>query len=545
MKKNCFLKMLNVILVLFLILFGNVSINAQSRNQQVNSSEIRDYICIVNRHLHPNMERYLNSIIRGLIETGNEASDDLARAYEYYKRGGSGSGFVYLDSRGNNYILTNYHVIVGAHRLSVTFENENGIKREYRNLIVVGVDEAADLALLGFSNNERPFRRGIPLNRTQVRDDTTVRAAGYPGIPDKPTWNITRGSVANSRSWPIGREFWFIQHSADINPGNSGGPLLVEDRSSNLRYSVAGMNTFYIRGIHGAYYAIPTERIESFIQRSLNQTTIQTLENRLTAFMEVLKRSTTRDYVYEALSSFMSSTMINADPYGIVEETLGNNNTPSRLEEEIINNPVTGVAWAIALNQIEMPIFRKAQRPLAQRDSVPEVISITSNNMGGYTARLLVNGYPYRTEWSREYGTWKLDQFTEDDGEYNDYSDLATPHPLGKKVIYSLSSSRDYDWYEIYIPRAGALTIRTEGNIDTALLLCTDPTNNETINRTRLDGGNDDRDLGPGFNEVITTNVPAGTVYVRVRLASGNPGEYILFAGMDGSINNIPYTTGR
>jgi len=535
--------------ILVLVLFaGIIFINpVYAQIRPVNTNEIRDYICIVNRHLHPNMERYLNTAIRGLIDGADEDSDNHARRLEYHKRGGSGSGFVYLDRRGNNFILTNYHVIVGAYRLSVTFENDKEEKTVYSNLYVVNVDESADLALLGFPEGNKPFRKGIPLNTTTLRDDTVIRAAGYPGIPEKPVWNITRGTIVNNRSWPIGREYWFIQHDAAINPGNSGGPLLVEDRN-NLRYSVAGMNTFYIKGLQGANYSIPTERINAFIQRSLQQQQENeevSLRNRLNSFMELLQRSASSEYVYEPLSSYLSSTMINADPLNVVRNLNTDTAIPAlkKLNSEVVLNPVNGVPWAVALNQIEMPIYSKSRRPLAQKSNPPEIISVAPNNMGNYTARLLVFGYPYRTEWVREYGTWKLDEFIEDDGEYNDFEDLATVHPLGKKVIYSLSSERDYDWYIINIPRAGKLTIRTEGNLDTRMRLCTDPTNNDTIERTRIGDSNDDKDAGQNYNEMITENVRAGNVYVRIRNADTTTGDYILFAGMDGQIDNIPYAS--
>jgi len=537
----------SIFIILFFALSAVVPLYAQSRPQPINSNEIKDYICIVNRHLHPNMERYLSTIISALIDDADEAKDQLARKYEYYKRGGSGSGFVYLDRAGNNYILTNYHVIVGAYRLSATFEFESGVKRTFSNLSVVGVDEAADLAILGFPAGEKPFRKGIPLYGTQVRDDTVVRAAGYPGIPDKPTWNITRGTVSNRQSWPDGREYWFIQHTAAINPGNSGGPLLVEDRRSPLRYSVAGMNTFQLRGITDAFYAIPTERISSFINGNFQQQSDDetSLENRLTAFIGLLGKSISSNvYVFESLSSYLSSTMINANPLSIVPRILEIDSTNQKIKElknEVQESPINGVPWAVAFSQIEMPIFERSRNRLAQRQEQPEVIYRNTNNMGGYTIRFLICGYPYRTEWVKEYGTWKLDEFIEDDGEYNDYQDLATQHPLNKKVIYSLSSGLDFEWYTLEIPRAGRLTVRTEGNIDPQLLLCTDPTNKQTIERTKL--GEHDDISASNLNAIVNANVQAGTVYVLVQNAGTSTGEYILFAGLNGSIDNIPYTT--
>jgi hypothetical protein len=73
---------------------------------------------------------------------------------------------------------------------------------------------------------------------------------------------------------------------------------------------------------------------------------------------------------------------------------------------------------------------------------------------------------------------WYIDIFREDDGEYNDYSDLATPHPLGKKVKYTFASPIDYDWYVLDIPRAGRLSVYTEGNSDPMIELYRDPSLN-------------------------------------------------------------------
>ena len=498
----------------------------------VNSNEIRDYICLVNRYIHPNMERYLNTVIREDMDKGDDDSDTHALNLEYEKRGGFGSGFVYVDSKGNNFIITNYHVIVGAYRLSVTFENEDGKKTIIKNLSVLNVDEQEDLAILAFPEGIRPFRRGLPISGTQLRSGGRVAAAGYPGISYVPTWNLYFGNVGNPRVTPPGEEYTFIQHDAAINPGNSGGPLLIEDTRSPVGYSVAGVNTMQIQALQGANYAIPAERVSSFLQRSFQQTI--SLEDRIRPFMELLERSTTSDYVYESLSTYLSSTTINADP------SKAANAVPAgarRLYEEVRNSPVSGIAWAVAYSQIEMPIFNKSRNALAQRGK-PELLLYEENNMGGYTARLLINGYPYRTEWIRESGTWKLDEFIEDAGEYNDYYNLANLHPMGKKVIYTFSSSLDYDWYTLNIPRSGRLTVRTEGNADPYLTLYYDP----TVERTKI--GEDD-DSGQGYNALVSADVRAGTVYVCVSMAAGSPGEYILLAGLDGEIDNVPYTATR
>jgi len=528
--------------ILLFINFGVVNLHAGPSPEVTNptpsarqSENIRDYVCIVNRHVHPNMERYLNAAINGLIAEGDEASDNYALTLEYEKRGGSGSGFIYLDSNGNNYIITNYHVIVGAYRLSVTFENEKKEKYVIRNLSVFSVNEQEDLAILAFPDGQKPFTKGIPISTTQLRDGSPVFAAGYPGgISNTPTWNLTDGRVSNNDVTPRGEAYSYIQHSASINPGNSGGPLLVEDTRSPVGFNVVGINTLIIRNIGGGNFSIPAGRLNAFLQRSFQQTDERvSLESRIRPFMELLERSTTNEYVYEELSSFLSSTMINANP----EKTVSN--LPDSMDiiwDKMMDDMVVGISWAVSYTQIEIPIYLKSRNDLARAiGGMPEILSIEQNNWGGYTARLLIKGYPYRTEWIREYGTWKLDDFIEDAGEYNDYHELANPHPMGKKVIYSFSSRQDYDWYTLNISKAGRLTVRTEGNIDPQLDIYYDPS---VIANQRPIASNDDF---RGLNAQISTDVRAGTVWVRVSRAAGDPGEYILLAGLDGEIDNIPY----
>jgi len=533
MKKNRtrFYNAFLVPAILLFLQFGIVNLHAGPTPEISNptpsarpSGNIRDYVCIINRHVHPNMERYLNSAINGLMAEGDEDSDNYALTLEYEKRGGTGSGFVYIDSSGNNYIITNYHVIVGAYRLSATFENENKEKYVIRNLSVFSVNEQEDLAILAFPDGQKPFTRGIPISGVQLRDGNPVFAAGYPGgISNTPTWNLTDGRVSNNNVTPRGEAYSYIQHSASINPGNSGGPLLVEDTNSSVGYNVVGLNTMIIRSIEGGNFSIPAARINAFIQRSFQQTTDRaSLDNRISVFMDLLQRSATSEMVYNDLSSFLSSTMINSNPEGTVYNDLPDNVDP--IWDKVIDDPVVGIAWAVAYTKIENPIYQKSRSTLAQR-GLAEVLSVDQNNMGGYTARLLINGYPYRTEWIREYGTWKLDDFTEDAGEYNDYYELANPHPLGKRVIYSLSSWRDYDWYTIDIPRDGRLTVRTEGNIDPFLEIFYDP----SITTNQRPIASDD-DSGQNYNAQVSVNVRAGTVWVCVSLAYGTRGEYILLA---------------
>jgi len=526
--------------VLLFVQFGTVRLYAGGKPDDTPppvTEDIRDYVCLVNRYLHPNMERYFNETIREYMQDASK--DQNARSLENEKRGGSGSGFVYVDSNGNNYIITNYHVIEGGYRFSATFENERGERLPpFRNLSVFSVDEQEDLAILAFPDGQKPFRRGIPVSTTQLRSGNPVDAAGYPGgIEDTPTWSLTSGIINNPSVRPQQEQYSYILHSATVNFGNSGGPLLVRDTLSHIGYSVAGVNTLKMRDFDGGNLAIPADRLNAFLQRSFQQTV--SLESRVNAFMALLERFATNQgqEVFRELSSFLSSTMINAEPSRAANAVTAN--SPAALRREVESNPVTGIAQAVAYSKIQQPILNRYRTALAQRGVKPEIISSEENNMGGYTVRFLVNGYPYRAEWIREYGTWKLDDFAEDDREYNDYPDLANPHPMGKKVVYSFSSSVDVDWYTLDIPRPGRLTVRTEGSIDPVLIIFYDP----SIPANMQNPIGSDDDSGQGNNAFVSADVRAGTVWVCVYEAVDALGEYILLAGLDGEIDNIPYTT--
>src|SRR5262249_54384729 len=75
----------------------------------------------------------------GRRRRGGEESGDQSRDFDV-PRQGSGSGFI-IDRQG--YLLTNYHVIEGADRITVTLADGRVLKGE-----VVGTDPAIDVALL-------------------------------------------------------------------------------------------------------------------------------------------------------------------------------------------------------------------------------------------------------------------------------------------------------------------------------------------------------------------------------------------------------------
>jgi serine protease Do len=168
-----------------------------------------------------------------------------------------GSGFV-IDADG--YIMTNAHVVSGAHRVQVVVPAANtdgtlatALSGRATTLPahIVGITSELDLALLKVEGVKLP---ALPLaTYSQLRQGETVFAFGSPiGLRN----TLTHGLVsAVARQVDPDSPLIYIQTDAPINPGNSGGPLV------NIRGEVVGVNTFIVSqsgGNEGLGFAIPS-----------------------------------------------------------------------------------------------------------------------------------------------------------------------------------------------------------------------------------------------------------------------------------------------
>ncbi|HYO64251.1 MAG TPA: trypsin-like peptidase domain-containing protein [Pyrinomonadaceae bacterium] len=139
--------------------------------------------------------------------------------FDYGERQGSGSGSV-IDAEGH--ILTNYHVIEGAQRLSVNFGGDrNYPARE------VGRDPDTDLAVIKVDAPREMLHVVQFGDSDRLIVGQKVLAIGNPCGLDR---TLTTGVISGLQR-PIqarnGRQIeGAIQTDASINPGNSGGPLL-------------------------------------------------------------------------------------------------------------------------------------------------------------------------------------------------------------------------------------------------------------------------------------------------------------------------------
>lgn len=133
---------------------------------------------------------------------------------------GSGSGSI-LDQQGN--ILTNYHVVEGAQKLSVSM----GGKKDYAATIVGG-DPDTDLAVIRLVEKPAGPLTVVPLGDSdKLVVGQKVLAIGNPfGLDRTLTTGVISGLQRPIRARNNRLIEGAIQTDASINPGNSGGPLL-------------------------------------------------------------------------------------------------------------------------------------------------------------------------------------------------------------------------------------------------------------------------------------------------------------------------------
>jgi len=138
---------------------------------------------------------------------------------EFERESGNGSGSV-IDNQGH--ILTNYHVVENASKLTVSFGGERVYPAEF-----VGGDPDTDLAVIKIT----PPAEGLTIipfgDSAKLQVGQKVLAIGNPfGLDRTLTTGVISGlqrPIRARNGRPIDAA---IQTDASINPGNSGGPLL-------------------------------------------------------------------------------------------------------------------------------------------------------------------------------------------------------------------------------------------------------------------------------------------------------------------------------
>jgi S1-C subfamily serine protease len=171
------------------------------------------------------------AFVTSTIVQKSESALNLFGGGETQRQGeATGSGIV-IDANGT--ILTNYHVVENAIKVTVSFEKGKAVEAK-----VVGKDPSNDLAVLRISTD------GLTLHPLTLGDSSTAQV-GDPvlaiGNPFDLERTLTTGVIsALQREITAPNGFTIdnvLQTDAPINPGNSGGPLL------NIEGEVIGINS--------------------------------------------------------------------------------------------------------------------------------------------------------------------------------------------------------------------------------------------------------------------------------------------------------------
>ena len=168
---------------------------------------------------------------------------------------GSGTGFVW-DASG--LIVTNFHVIAGAQRLTVTLQDRS----EY-DAQVIGIAPEKDLAVPRILEPPADLVT-LPLgDSSELTVGRKVLAIGNPfGLDTTLTTGVVSALGREIQSPSNRRIRGVIQTDAAINPGNSGGPLL------NSLGQLVGVNTAIYSpsgASAGIGFAIPVNTVKDVI----------------------------------------------------------------------------------------------------------------------------------------------------------------------------------------------------------------------------------------------------------------------------------------
>jgi serine protease Do/serine protease DegQ len=168
-----------------------------------------------------------------------------------------GSGVIIDAKKG--YVVTNFHVINGADKITVQLHDG----REYQAELV-GADQMSDIALIQLDNVKK-------LTQVTLADSDALNVGDFAvaiGNPFGLGQTVTSGIISALGRTGLNIENFenFIQTDAAINSGNSGGALV------NLKGELIGINTAILGpsgGNVGIGFAIPSNMMKNLTDQIL------------------------------------------------------------------------------------------------------------------------------------------------------------------------------------------------------------------------------------------------------------------------------------
>jgi serine protease Do len=371
-------------------------------------AQIKSYVGIVREHYYPSLVQFMEGYRDSLK---NDGYTTYAKYVDAYLKGGFGSGFVYVSPDGQNYIITNRHVVAQAGSASIEFEDsDTGKINKYDGLTVIATDDDIDIAILAFPEGQKPFKTGLTFSTEVIHDGDDVWSAGYPGLGADPVWQLGKGNITNAKvrinDLLDSGISTLIQHSAQADAGNSGGPLMIISKKDPAGYAVIGINTWKATYREATNYAIPSQVIIDFINRAtkprIEQNGEETVKNRAANFTALLQQENADFTTIVKYISYSFTSRTGKDDFEAVLRF-----APTTIRNIVMNtfteDPFEGLRYATAY---------KVWKQYHQTDSDLKAYSAetVTNNGSNYSVEISDSktGEKIITAWAEEQGLWRI-----------------------------------------------------------------------------------------------------------------------------------------
>ncbi len=256
----------NILIVALVIVLGGASgfggaylygkTNKTSSSQTVIYETAENVSANTGTSSETTVEEVVSKVADSVVEIATESVTTSSYLGKYVTSG-AGSGVIVT---ANGYIVTNYHVIEDAKKITVT--TTDGTQYE---ATVVGSDSDTDLAILKI--DATGLTSAVLGNSSNLLTGQSVIVIGNP--LGSLGGSVTTGIIsALSREITIsGNTMTLLQTNAAVNPGNSGGGLF--DLNGNLVGIVNAKSSG--EDVEGIGFAIPIDTAKTVIEDLINQ----------------------------------------------------------------------------------------------------------------------------------------------------------------------------------------------------------------------------------------------------------------------------------
>lgn len=407
-------------------------------------AQIRQFIPIVKPVMHEKTKEFLTEFGNEFIRAGQK---DIGNYFKAWAEGGFGSGFLYVDPEtGDNYVITNRHVVSYGMTVTLQFEQEDGSILTFENCPVSAISEKLDVALIALPESSRKkFTAGLTILTDLPADGDEIWTAGYPGLLSKPSWQLAKGTISNNRAkveeLADPALFKLYQHTAPIDGGSSGGPLLIKNPKLPSGYGIIGMNTWKILDRQDTNFAIPSQYILDFIKEykaSLSSDKQQSFLKRINNFVLAARGDS-----FIKLAKYVSYEFVANYGAQLLDVAYQRMNSSQRdfLMRAFILEPVEGMRLAIAYliyMQLNASKVVKADFETMTFSDDESVIAITQEK----------TKTPSR--WVLEQGQWRLTSFESVEKLKFDKNYNVTAPAISLNVGFGATQTDNYLLAELY-----------------------------------------------------------------------------------------------